>query len=94
MMYSALDSISIHRGPDMKPMIALTAALVLLAPTFANAATKHHRPRVVVHRFISSGDRYVACTASGCAPVPLGCLSRPGFGVTYDEVVCPLPFHN
>jgi hypothetical protein len=78
----------------MKAIIALTAALALLAPTFADAATKQHRPRVLVHRLVSSGDRYVACTASGCGPVPRGCLSRPGFGVTYDEVVCPsMPFH-
>jgi hypothetical protein len=77
----------------MKTTIAFVTALAALTlPVVANAATQHRHHRVVVHAVAS--DPHVACTESGCGPVPSGCGKRPagttGPGIpAYDVVVCP-----
>lgn len=77
----------------MKAAIALAALVLLALPAVADAAGKrrHHRPAV---QTAVQSSPHIACTETGCGPVPFGCGKRPGdpgsrTSSRYDEVVCP-----
>lgn len=62
------------------------AAQLLAQPADSAQRARHHRVRAVQHK--------IACTVTGCIPVPLGCepvegRTPSGMPTGFDVIVCP-----
>lgn len=67
---------------------AAQAASTPVPITVAHWRDRSHR------RPTDRGQRKIACTSSGCHPIPPGCYPRPGYDwwgnpSGYDVIVCP-----
>ena len=63
------------------PKILLATAISLALPIAANA----REPRQP-----DTGQAQIACTVSGCVPIPAGCRRVPGRSPDdFDRIVCP-----
>lgn len=74
----------------MRIVTVLLAGVVLLGSAPFDPASAQWRKRKEAPR----SQTPIACTATGCAPIPAGCRLEVGFSSEgslsgYDSVVCP-----
>lgn len=75
---------------------AAISAAVLVGALPANAAVKHHRHQHYVSQPAAHADAArpeIACTVTGCIPVPPGCHAEMGrtpngIPTSFDVIVC------
>ncbi len=83
-------------GPQTGPAAASRLSAHATAKNVSDQSRQQRQPRTK-RQTSGQGQRQIACTQFGCAPIPPGCEIRTGFipftwdPSGFDEVVCPYP---